>query len=189
MKATKTFILFFILHSSFFILAGCTDKKTTESATDVDSLSDEITVKDSAIYGTVGKGTAMHMLELVDENGKKKSYQYNVNVETNVQGGLFSGDRITAVLTSTENGEQEVMKTVNLTSLCGKWTALDKNFEIIEDGTVISTKNMESNPYTHWSMINCNLVLNRDTFDVLYVGPDSLTIENKKGIFVYKRQR
>ncbi|MBR4572997.1 MAG: hypothetical protein IKO28_06240 [Prevotella sp.] len=171
------------------LLTACTGKKTAEDTTGVDSLSGEVAVVDSALYGTVGKGTTMHTLELVDENGKQQTYQYNVDVEANVQGGLFSGDRITAVLTSNGKGEQEVQKVVNITSLCGKWTALDRNFEIIEDGTVISTKNMESNPYTQWSMVNCNLVLNRDTFDVLYVGPDSLTIESQKGIFVYKRQK
>jgi hypothetical protein len=84
-------------------------------------------------------------------------------------------------------GEKEVKKAINLTSLCGRWVALDRNFEIMEDGTVVSMQNVESHPYTHWSMVNCNLVLNRDTFEVAYLGPDSLALENDRGIFVYKR--
>ena len=28
---------------------------------------------------------------------------------------------------------------------------------------------------------------NRDTFEVAYLGPDSLALENDRGIFVYKR--
>jgi len=51
----------------------------------------------------------------------------------------------------------------------------------------VSMQNVESHPYTHWSMVNCNLVLNRDTFEVAYLGPDSLALENDRGIFVYKR--
>lgn len=183
----------FIFHSLLIMLCmltACNGNKTANAdAVQADSLAENIAVVDSALYGTVGQGTSMHSIELKDENGKSVTYQYNVDIEAEVKGGLFSGDRLTLVLANNTNGEKEVKKAVNLTSLCGKWTALDRNFEIMEDGTVRSTQNMESNPYTQWSMVNCNLVLNRDTFDILYIGADSLTIENSKGIFVYKRQK
>jgi hypothetical protein len=183
---------FHILGSLFVLsaLVACNNGKTQNAdATGTDSLANEVEVVDSALYGVVGNGTSMHSIELKDESGKTSTYQFDVDMDADIQGGLFGGDRITLVLGKTDSGEKEVKKAVNLTSLCGKWTALDRNFEIMEDGTVKSSQNIESNPYTHWSMVNCNLVLNRDTFDVLYIGPDSLTIENKKGIFVYKRQK
>lgn len=172
------------------VLTACNGKKTAKAEADgADSLVETQVVTDSAVYGVVEKGTSMHSIELKDENGKVSTYQFDVDMDADIQGGLFSGDRLTLVLGKTDNGATEVKKAVNLTSLCGKWTALDRNFEIMEDGTVRSTQNMESNPYTQWSMVNCNLVLNRDTFDILYIGSDSLTIENRKGIFVYKRQK
>lgn len=186
----KKFFAYSVASIMVLLLAACNSNKTTGvDGVDTDSLAETEAVVDSALYGVVGQGTAMHTIELKDDNGKTVSYQYNVDVEADVKGGLFSGDRLTMVLTTNADGTEEVSKAVNLTSLCGKWTALDRNFEIMEDGTVRSTQNMESNPYTQWSMVNCNLVLNRDTFDILYIGSDSLTLENTKGIFVYKRQK
>ncbi len=171
------------------MLTSCNNKTAKADKMDADSLVEDEAIVDSALYGVVGNGTSMHTIELKNENGNTSTYQFNVDIDADIIGGLFGGDRITMVLGRNASGEQEVKKAVNLTSLCGKWTALDRNFEIMEDGTVRSTHNMESNPYTQWSMVNCNLVLNRDTFDVLYIGADSLTIENRKGIFVYKRQK
>ena len=144
-------------------------------------------VADSALYGTVGRGTAMHSVELLDENGNATVALVNVDIEADVQGGIYCDDRLTMVLDTNKDGDKEVRKAINLTSLCGRWVALDRNFEIMEDGTVISLQSQETNPYTEWSMVNCNLVLNRDTFEVDYLGPDSLALENDKGIFVYKR--
>ena len=86
-------------------------------------------------------------------------------------------------------GEEEntAQKVINLTSILGKWASLDKNFEIKDGGVVESNVAAESNPYTSWKIFNGRLVLSKDTFDVLNLGPDSLYLENDKGIFVYKR--
>ena len=77
---------------------------------------------------------------------------------------------------------------INITSLLGRWISLDKNFEIKDGGVVESSLTAESNPYTSWKIFNGKLVLSKDTFDVLNLGPDSLLLENNKGIFVFKRQ-
>ena len=47
----------------------------------------------------------------------------------------------------------------------------------------------EQNPWTNWRIVNGRLVLNRDTFDIDNLGSDSLYLENKNGIFVYKRTK
>lgn len=185
----KKLFYFTVVAIAVLFIAGCDNKKKTVEDGLEAPVEEQVAVVDSAVYGVIGAGTSMHSLEVKDENGKTSVFPLNVDLEADLQGGLFSGDRITLVLGKNANGEKEVMKAVNLSSLCGKWTALDRNFEIKDDGTVESAQSMESNPYTQWSMINCRLVLNRDTFDVLYIGGDSLTIENLKGIFVYKRQK
>ena len=62
------------------------------------------------------------------------------------------------------------------------------NFVIEEGGTVVSNIKAETKPWTNWKIFNGKLLLNKDTFDVVTLGADSLAIENRNGIFVYKRQ-
>ena len=86
-------------------------------------------------------------------------------------------------------GEKTAGIVVNLTTLEGKWTSLDRNFEIVDGGEVLSTVQSETNPYTSWKIHNGKLLMGRDSFDVVSLGADSLELENSKGIFVYKRQK
>ena len=52
---------------------------------------------------------------------------------------------------------------------------------------VSSNVEAESNPWVSWKILNGHLLLNTDTFDIVELGADSLYIENKSGIYVYKR--
>ena len=47
----------------------------------------------------------------------------------------------------------------------------------------------EKNPWTSWKILNGKLLLNRDTFEIDNIGSDSLEIENRNGIFLYKRAK
>ena len=85
------------------------------------------------------------------------------------------------------DGELVAKKVINVTTLLGRWTSIDKDFEIEEGGTVKSAVKAESTPWTYWKIFNGRLVLNKDTFDVAGLGADSLYLENNRGIFVYKR--
>lgn len=105
-----------------------------------------------------------------------------------VLGGLLAGDRV-AVVSHTADGEQVADKVVNITSLLGKWTSIDKSFEIREGGIVESTVKAETNPWTSWKLNNGNIILNSDTFQIDVLGPDSLCLETADGIFAYKRQQ
>lgn len=169
------------------MVAGCENKKGGQQKDAKDSL--EVSVQDTAIYGTVGEGTTMHVLELITDDGKNKTFAISQDSLSDVQGGIFSGDKVTITVRQVADSDPEVVKLLNLTSLLGKWTSLDRNFEIKEDGVVTSAVKAESHPYTQWSVANGNLILNADTFNVLLLGPDSMSIENKDGIFVYKRQK
>lgn len=180
----KIFIIGVLLSSLMMI--GCNGNKNNQAESQNDTVNN--IVPDTALYGVIGEGTTMHVLELVTDGGKTLSFEIGEENDNVVQGGMFAGDRVT--LTFTEDKDVRTLdKMVNLTSLLGKWTSLDRNFQIQENGVVESTGNAESRPYTQWSMSNAQLILNTDTFDILTLGADSLSIENANGIFVYKRQK
>ena len=46
----------------------------------------------------------------------------------------------------------------------------------------------EQNPWTSWKILNGKLLLNKDTFMIDELGPDSMYLENNAGIFTFKRQ-
>lgn len=148
---------------------------------------DSIDVNDSTLYGVCGEGTAMHTLELITDDGLSHSYMINLDDSiSGVQGGLLTGDRL-AVITSVEYGDTFAIKVINLTTLLGKWVSLDKNFEIKEGGSVKSVMESETRPWTSWAICNGHLVFNSDTFDVAELGADSMFLENRHGIYGFKR--
>ena len=103
-----------------------------------------------------------------------------------ILGGLLAGDRL-AVIGHEVNGERYAQRVINLTTLLGKWTSLDKNFEILEGGQIKNNVKAETNPWTSWKICNGKLLLNKDTFVIDNLGADSLYLENKDGIFAFKR--
>lgn len=170
------------------VIAGCTDKKTAQQP-QLKAETDEQVV-DTTVYGVCGDGTAMHTLQLITDSGDTLEYliEDEGDMASDVQGGLLSGDKV-AVTSVEVEGEKIARKVINLTTLLGKWTSIDKNFEIEEDGTVKSFLKAEQRPWTSWKILNGQLLLNRDTFDINTLGADSLYIENKSGIFAFKRQK
>lgn len=180
----KKIILPIALGVTTLAMTSCNNGKQQSSVKQNDSVQ---AVTDSAIYGTVGEGTTMSVLELVTEDGKTQEFALNQDSLSDIQGGLFAGDRVTFTTNGTVDDMPQVGKLINLTTLLGKWTSLDRNFEVKEDGIIESSQKAESNPYTQWSTVNAHLVLNKDTFDVVTLGSDSLSLENNNGIFVYKR--
>lgn len=178
------------------VLAGCNSKKEKPNlqANDVEE------VADSTVYGVCGEGTSMHSLELITDTGDTLTYTIldaeadmdgmvtEGGLVSHVEGGLMAGDKV-AVTGQKVDGELIADKVINVTSLLGHWTSIDKNFEIEEGGTVRSSVKAESNPWTSWKILNGRLLLNRDTFNINSLGADSLYIENEKGIYTFKRQK
>ncbi|MDD5861947.1 MAG: hypothetical protein PUD15_05225 [Prevotella sp.] len=172
-----------------FAFAGC--KQSSKKATPVISQTEQTQKNDndSTVYGVCGDGTAMHTLELITDAGDTLNYMIDDEEDQSpVVGGLFSGDRM-AVIGHKEGGDLVATKIINLTTLTGKWMSLDKNFEILEGGQVKSYAKAENNPWTTWKILNGKLLLNKDTFDIDNLGADSLYLENKNGIFTFKRQK
>ena len=178
-----------VFAAMMFATTGCRQTPAAqEVAVDSDTIVplDTFIEVDSTVYGVCGEGTAMHTLELVTDGDDTLYYTYQVEEDADVIGGLMVGDRL-AVMGKTDDHGLVAKKMINLTTLLGKWTSLDKNFEIVEGGLVNSNVEAESNPWVSWKILNGHLLLNTDTFDIVELGADSLYIENDKGIFVYKR--
>lgn len=170
-----------------FAANSCKEKKVTSVISTNDSVEVE-EMNDSTIYGVCGEGTSMHSLELCSDEGDTLSVFIDDVDPSIVQGGLMAGDRIALLAYKAQDGEMVARKVINLTSLLGKWISLDKNFDLLEGGVVKNNVKAETNPWTSWKILNGKLLLNKDTFDIDNLGPDSLLLENHQGIFVFKRQ-
>lgn len=168
-----------------FSFSACRNKQPKEPA--APEVEAEAATPDSTIYGVCGDGTSMHSLELITDAGDTLQYMFGEGDDSPVVGGLLAGDRLAVVGGPVADGGRTARKIINLTTLIGKWTSLDKNFEIEEGGVVQSNVEAEKNPWTSWKILNGKLLLNRDTFEIDNLGSDSLALENNVGIFVYKR--
>lgn len=170
-------------------LAGCQGKKTAPPVITHDSLPEFSGAADSTVYGVCGEGTSMNSLQLITDDGDTLSVFLGDDEQTDkVQGGLLAGDRIAFIGYKDKQTGYVAQKVINVTSLLGKWTSIDKNFELMEGGQVKNNVQAETNPWTSWKLFNGRLLLNKDTFDINKLGPDSLYLENREGIFVYTRQ-
>lgn len=184
----KLAYLFLAVLLSGILTTACKEKTAVSPANGTDSICEE--ELDTTVYGICGEGTTMHNLELITNDGDTLNLAVNVDDSDTdvVKGGLLSGDKLAVIVTDIY-GEKTAGIVVNLTTLEGKWTSLDRNFEIVDGGEVLSTVQSETNPYTSWKIHNGKLLMGRDSFDVVSLGADSLELENSKGIFVYKRQK
>ena len=172
-------------------LMACNGNK--QKNTDNSAATDTATAADSTLYGICGEGTAMHTLQLITLTGDTLNLSLlpddddDADTRATVNGGLMCGDHLAVLATTTADGPVAT-KVINLTSLMGRWTSISRNFVIEEGGVVTSDVKAETHPYTSWKIFNGQLLLGRDTFNIVTLGPDSLAIENHNGIYLYKRQ-
>ncbi len=172
-------------------LMACNGNK--QKNTDNSAATDTATAADSTLYGICGEGTAMHTLQLITLTGDTLNLSLlpddddDADTRATVNGGLMCGDHLAVLATTTADGPIAT-KVINLTSLMGRWTSISRNFVIEEGGIVTSDVKAETRPYTSWKIFNGQLLLGRDTFNIVTLGPDSLAIENHNGIYLYKRQ-
>ena len=186
----KLYLLVALLSVATFTLTGCKNKPQQQE-TAVEKIDDQQAEQDSTIYGVCGDGTMMHTLELISDAGDTLTFALPDTDDGSVPvvGGLLAGDRLAVVKGPSVDGEMTAKKVINLTTLQGKWTSIDKSFEIREGGIVESAVKAETNPWTSWKLNNGNIIINSDTFQIDVLGPDSLCLETADGIFAYKRQQ
>ena len=182
----KLFYLGVILLGMMSVVA-CKHKQSSSNLEIRDSLNDS-SVTDTTLYGLCGEGSSMHNIELITDLGDTLEFMAMDEGSDSavILGGLLAGDRL-AVIGHEVNGERYAQRVINLTTLLGKWTSLDKNFEILEGGQIKNNVKAETNPWTSWKICNGKLLLNKDTFVIDNLGADSLYLENKDGIFAFKR--
>ncbi|MBF1551482.1 MAG: hypothetical protein HXO08_07515 [Prevotella salivae] len=182
----KLFYLGVILLGMMSVVA-CKHKQSSSNLEIKDSLNDS-SVTDTTLYGLCGEGSSMHNIELITDLGDTLEFMVMDEGSDSavILGGLLAGDRL-AVIGHEVNGERYAQRVINLTTLLGKWTSLDKNFEILEGGQIKNNVKAETNPWTSWKICNGKLLLNKDTFVIDNLGADSLYLENKDGIFAFKR--
>ena len=192
MRHFKTFLALACL---LMVLGACWNKKEPKGGKLPELNVEKIknTEGDSTIYGVCVDATS-NTVAILTNNGDTVQYvcadAFNDDgdmVDNVVKGGKFIGDKLAII---GQIGEEENLANliVNITSLMGRWTSLDRDFEILDGGEVKSSIEAEANPYTAWHIFNGKLVLSKDTFDICELGPDSLLLENDKGIFGYKRK-
>lgn len=180
-------LLFLVL-----LMAACNGKPEKEQP---ENAAEAEEVNDTTVYGVCGEGTSMHSLELITSAGDTLVYtlldqdaETEVETPSDVKGGLMAGDKM-AVTGHKTADELVADRVINVTSLLGHWTSIDKNFTIEEGGTVHSAVKAETNTWTSWKILNGSLLLNRDTFAIDGLSADSLYLENLNGIFTFKRQK
>lgn len=167
------------------VLAGCNGNKKAEiQRPDVFV---EASEPDTTLYGICGEGTMMNSLELINEKGDTLTLLMNApDTTTVVLGGLLAGDRMAVITYKGNEGETFASTVINLTTLVGKWSSIDRTFEIQEGGAVVCDQ-QEPKPYVDWKICNGKLILTSDTFSIFSLGADSLLLENANGIYAYKR--
>lgn len=169
-------------------LASCGGGKKSGNTMEFIDTDSVVATADSTLYGVCGDETTMHVLQLVQDKGDTLSLLVDADEPTNVLGGILAGDRMAAIAQRNADGELLATTVINLTTLQGRWTSIDKNFDIKEGGVVKSSQKAETNPWVSWKISNGRLVFNdRDTFAITTLGADSLYLENNEGIFAYKR--
>lgn len=180
-------IFYFIaLMAVVLVAASCGDKKKSAESNSVEMAKTE-SVADTTIYGRCGDGTSMNSLQLITDKGDTVEFtMQGADTCTNVLGGLLAGDRLAVIGCKTADGEMFAQTVINITSLMGKWSSIDRSFSI-EDGGVVEGDEQEQNTYVDWRILNGKLILSSDTFSIYSLGPDSLLLENNNGIYAYKR--
>lgn len=168
------------------VMAACKDGKPAKEVKPIMVAQEnpETLPEDTTIYGKCTDATTMNTLYLVDAKGD--TLEYVIGDDANVLGGRYMGDKM-AVITEEIYGEEMATKVINIMSLMGRWKSLDKDFEIKDGGVIESHQEAETKTFTSWKIFNGKLILAPDTFEINELGPDSMILENKNGIYGFRR--
>ncbi len=178
----------FVIAILAITVIGCKNNKSKQVLVQNTSNSDSLNAGDSTIYGVMLDGGMNSILLLTDAGDTIEFLENPDDTLEVVKGGKLVGDRF-AVIGYKQYGDLILRSAVNLTSLLGSWNSLDKDFELKEGGAIVSKIESERNPWSSWKMYNGQLVLSKDTFDILQLGADTLSLENKDGIFIFTRKK
>lgn len=163
--------LMFLLVASLAIIACDETKKRTAT-----EQKPNVTIVDTTVYGKCADAAHFTVL-LATASGDTVEYIIPADsdeVDKVLVGGLYNDDRLAVIAYRNADGENIARRIINLTSLAGKWTDGDRNIDLNENAD--------------WKILNGNIVIAGDTFSVYDITPDTLTLENATGIFLFERQ-
>lgn len=175
---------------SVAVLVACNE--TTKKPVEKEMFSNnEDMPDDSTMYGYCLMGSDSTMLRML--TGSQDTLEILINGEdfdepTVIAGGFLVDDRMAVTARKSDAG-WIAQRIINLTTLLGHWNSLDKDFEITENGEVNSFVADESHRWTKWRILNGQLLLSKDTFDIISLNVDSMEIENNIGLYCFKRLR
>ena len=178
--------LFMAAMVALFVAVGCDNKPKEEKVITPGVEGLDTAENDSTIYGKLIDGGMNSMILLTDDGDTLELLRNPDDTLEVVKGGIVPNDRY-AVIAYSDYGDRFIRTAINIESLKGRWSSLDRDFEIKDDGTVTSAVASETNAWKSWVIRNGQLVLGRDTFVVDELGADSMLLENREGIYSFKR--
>lgn len=185
-----------------WMMASCGNKAQQVPFEDVDST--EMSRIDPTIYGVCGESTAMHTLQLLTDTGDTLTLDLTPAEENDrVLGGLQVGDRMAVIPTEDKKSAAMV---INQSSLLGNWVMpnpIDGSDEVgisIKEGGVAEGIEQSIIIYKTWRLVNGQLeiVMTHEGgsgedeiyfYDIVKLGPDSLTFKDSEETFEYSRQK
>ena len=198
----KKFFVFMMVAVGVWMMASCGNKAQQVAFEEIDSTG--VVKADPTIYGVCGEATAMNTLQLLTDTGDTLSIDLeDAQEHGRVMGGLQTGDRLAVV--PTEDMKSAVM-VINQTSLLGNWVMpnpIDGSDEVgicIKEGGVAEGIEQSVIVYKTWRLVNGQLeiIMTHEggsgedelyLYDIVKLGPDSLTFKDSEETFEYSRQK
>ncbi len=174
------------------LISGCTGGgQSRDYMEENDSVM--IYTPDTAFYGHLGESTGMSSIELITDSGDTLSLN-KTNEKTGGQGSIIGeiANYTDYFSVTTCDNNQSVDVALNVTQLLQrKWQSdTDRRHGIfLEANGKARPLSAEQYKYNMWSLCNCKLILLResegehgaetrnDTLNILYLSPDSLTLQ------------
>lgn len=198
----KKFFVFMMVAVGVWMMASCGNKTQQVAFEEIDSTG--VVKADPTIYGVCGEATAMNTLQLLTDTGDTLSIDLeDAQEHGRVMGGLQTGDRLAVV--PTEDMKSAVM-VINQTSLLGNWVMpnpIDGSDEVgicIKEGGVAEGIEQSVIVYKTWRLVKGQLeiIMTHEggsgedelyLYDIVKLGPDSLTFKDSEETFEYSRQK
>ena len=171
-----------------WMMASCGNKTQQVAFEEIDSTG--MGNVDPTIYGVCGEATAMNTLQLLTDTGDTLNIDMaDAQEKERVLGGLQVGDRLAVVPTA---DKKAAVMVINQTSLLGNWVMPNPIIaEGIEQSAIV---------YKTWRLVKGQLeiIMTHEggsgedelyLYDIVKLGPDSLTFKDSEETFEYSRQK
>lgn len=198
----KKFFVFMMVAVCVWMMASCGNKTQQVAFEEIDST--EMGNVDPTIYGVCGEATAMNTLQLLTDTGDTLNIDMaDAQEKERVLGGLQVGDRLAVVPTA---DKKAAVMVINQTSLLGNWVMpnpIDGSDEVgicIKEGGIAEGIEQSTIVYKTWRLVKGQLeiIMTHEggsgedelyLYDIVKLGPDSLTFKDSEETFEYSRQK